>query len=417
MPSNKRGRAEPSGSAPATFNLCYDGAENCPGNPYPVDGVRTLVGPMSCRTPTFGRQPAAWWVEALSRPDGKPLKEEESAPEYRVLVTALRRCGLTVLCDPKNKRPKGTSAAEDERIMFYECESPFLEELPIAKNASRQTVLEVADFFSNRDGAPWIRLKLLPRASAELEETLVQTLNSVGIGVVSLPHAHHFLQDVYVGNSRAEEDVYEFRVVHGEGEHQKPKGAPRLTHHDNQQDMFGSLFTFTHRASGKVVGKLLCAYQNSEMETAGPTLEIIEVATEWRGRSIGHDLLGFVKFYFEDMWEDYWERYLEPLYEEIRFSACNVTTRAVSEWFKRQGFRDDDGMGEEMSKQLLGFGDVEEGDESDEEEDGIVRCRGTTTQGTRCQITNERGESGWYYKARPLCQGSHYCGHHASQGH
>ena len=59
------------------------------------------------------------------------------------------------------------------------------------------------------------------------------------------------------------------------------------------------------------------------------------------------------------------------------------------------------------------------GEDSDEFEDEfaepVVRCRGTTSTGTRCQISNERGPSGWFYKARPLCEGSHYCGQHCSQ--
>ena len=83
-------------------------------------------------------------------------------------------------------------------------------------------------------------------------------------------------------------------------------------------------------------------------------------------------------------------------------------------WFKKRGFRNDDSLGEELSKRLLGFGhdsDAEQDDsESDEE---VVRCRGTTSTGTRCQLTDERGPEGWYYKARPLCEGSHYCGQFA----
>ena len=74
-------------------------------------------------------------------------------------------------------------------------------------------------------------------------------------------------------------------------------------------------------------------------------------------------------------------------------------------------------MGEELSKRLLGCGgDSDEDDRSDEDEDdGVVRCRGTTQAGQRCQITSADGPSGCYYKARPLCEGSRYCGYHLSQ--
>ena len=54
-------------------------------------------------------------------------------------------------------------------------------------------------------------------------------------------------------------------------------------------------------------------------------------------------------------------------------------------------------------------------DIEDEFGEPVVRCRGITSAGTRCQISSERGPSGWFYKARPLCEGSHYCGQHSSQ--
>ena len=46
---------------------------------------------------------------------------------------------------------------------------------------------------------------------------------------------------------------------------------------------------------------MLCAYHNGEVCTVGPTLEIIEMAQEWRGHGIGCDLLFFVEHYLKEL--------------------------------------------------------------------------------------------------------------------
>ena len=91
--------------------------------------------------------------------------------------------------------------------------------------------------------------------------------------------------------------------MHGEGADQKPWdelwAGTGWNQRDHQAHEFGSLFTFSHE--GKVVGKMLCAYHNGEVCTVGPTLEIIEMAQEWRGHGIGCDLLFFVEHYLKEL--------------------------------------------------------------------------------------------------------------------
>jgi hypothetical protein len=63
----------------------------------------------------------------------------------------------------------------------------------------------------------------------------------------------------------------------------------------------------------------------------------------------------------------------------LRFSACYVTTSYTSKWLQRRGFRDDDGMGEELSKNLLDKTD-ECSEDSGEFGNGVIQ-KGNTQRG------------------------------------
>ena len=94
----------------------------------------------------------------------------------------------------------------------------------------------------------------------------------------------------------------------------------------------------------------------------------------------------------------------------MRFSACYVNTSYTSKWLQRRGFRDDDGMGEELSKNLLDEAD-EGSEESGEFGDGVIQCKGTTQRGERCRLTSEH----YYDNAAPLREGEHFCELHKDQ--
>lgn len=93
---------------------------------------------------------------------------------------------------------------------------------------------------------------------------------------------------------------------------------------------------------GLVVAKALCAYENAELGRAGPTIVLFEVASEWRGRGVGRQLLGYV--------EDFFATLLLPIgLGSARLMATGVTSGAGARWLMRRGFR---GEGEELSKPL-----------------------------------------------------------------
>jgi GNAT superfamily N-acetyltransferase len=105
---------------------------------------------------------------------------------------------------------------------------------------------------------------------------------------------------------------------------------------------------FLLKFGDKTVGKALCTYQNGEMGSVGPTLELIEIAKEWRRHGLGSLLMEELEHYFEDV-------FLKAIEAKgaVRFAVCYVTNRYASVWFQNNlDFEDLDGMGEELGKDL-----------------------------------------------------------------
>jgi GNAT superfamily N-acetyltransferase len=106
---------------------------------------------------------------------------------------------------------------------------------------------------------------------------------------------------------------------------------------------------FLLKFGDKTVGKALCTYKNGEMDSVGPTLELIEIAKEWRHHGLGTQLMEEVESYFDDA---FWN--VIEARGSVLFSVCYVTSRYASLWFQDHLFFDNlDGMGEELGKPLV----------------------------------------------------------------
>jgi GNAT superfamily N-acetyltransferase len=111
-----------------------------------------------------------------------------------------------------------------------------------------------------------------------------------------------------------------------------------------------TLFTLKF-GTDKTVGKALCTYHNSEMCSVGPTLELIEIAKEWRRHGLGQMLMEELQFHFRNVFHK-----VIDAKGEILFAICYVTNRYASQWFQNEiGFSDLDGMGEELGMRLEGI--------------------------------------------------------------
>jgi GNAT superfamily N-acetyltransferase len=457
----------PTDATPATFEYDLDVAENCTGTPLVQPcGMRTLIGPVAASKAPF--------MKTLLNPNGEPawvldaLKSEQSDDPFtdyssfslrafRLAVATLRQLGMRVsltAADPHKLRKLGYSEdtiAEHCKLRPDEVDSllsgNFVDidkierfHLPlVATDSSGTKLVEVVGVEGMCLNHMWIRFMLYPAVSADEEERIKKTLRMARVAVVTLPHQPQVVPMRALPDCR-------LSVVHGYGAPARPDD-PRPW---NTKTDLASLFSL-ERGNGKVIGKALLAYKNSEMNTSGPTLEIIEVATEWRQRGYGTALLSAVEDYYKALFspldtQDSWRPTGKPLRDMqpgemslyyvnlsclvgergLRLSACYVNSAYASRWLQRRGFEDDDGMGEELSKLLLGddFEDFDAAEEdsfddyggygsefSDEDDDRPVQCRGVTLQGKRCRVTSDTGVA----VAQPLREGERFCKHHRAR--
>jgi len=127
---------------------------------------------------------------------------------------------------------------------------------------------------------------------------------------------------------------------------QKKNGEEQSSEVSVSPGSVGTLFEL--KKGTKVIAKALCSYSNGEMENPGPTIELFEVAKEWRCHGYGKLLLhqGASSF-FENIFSN-----IVCSDEVVKYNICYCTNGHACEWFLRQGFRDWDGMGEELGRYL-----------------------------------------------------------------
>jgi len=322
------GRRKPGTPAPhdgtaATFEFNYDAAENCTGNPQSEPGARTLVGPAAVLTPQFLLAQS----EAEDRDGFDDLLKGKVV--CRLIVAALHSWSISSAAGlPEREDGDGDwhdikSFIQHKDFMLHDGHPEEFLPLVATKGNGRVELRSV----TTQEGPPWVRLWLSPTTSAAQEQEIQRALWQAGVGVARLPH-----------------DVESVPV--------SVAGMPGMSiTAQSGGNALGTLFSLA-RGNSKIVGKALVAYANGEMGTAGPTLEILEVAKEWRGCGLGSALLKAVESF-------YVERFAaamassSPSHHPVRLSACYVTSHYACRWFQARGFRDDDGMGEELSKALI----------------------------------------------------------------
>jgi GNAT superfamily N-acetyltransferase len=77
----------------------------------------------------------------------------------------------------------------------------------------------------------------------------------------------------------------------------------------------------------KTVGKALCSYRSRTW--VGPTLELIEIAEEWRRHGLGLRLVEEIMSYFEKVFQTTIQA------RPIVFTVSNVTVKYASLWFQK----------------------------------------------------------------------------------
>lgn len=100
---------------------------------------------------------------------------------------------------------------------------------------------------------------------------------------------------------------------------------------------------FEMKCGTKVIAKSLCTYKNSNLSSAGPTIERLEVAEEWRRHGYGSKLVKAMETF-------YGEKFI-GIYQAM-FYVTEIDEKHEILFFASQGFSDQSGIWEELGKVL-----------------------------------------------------------------
>jgi len=436
---------------PAAFTMNYEAAENGPGHPVPRAGERSLIGPVYFHHSYGGwAEDAPDWAKKAAAEDPQTpstSSHNTNLKELRVVIAALRQpLQLKVeLFTPEQLREDGWDADETlqtaEKKALYAGDLELLEEPLVFGALLHKTPLVELRGFHGEHGRswldqygmtarvnPWVHIKLLPACTRQLEEELVALLHKAGAMVAVIPHAQKAVNLSRLGPTKdIGGAIYEMRVTHGEGELAANDGERPRNVHD-----LGSLFELKRSSNGRVVGKVLVSYHNSEMGTGGPTIEIVEVADGWRGFGLGESMMRAVNDFYTNLYHR--QLYGQTLgydpkqptkpglceHAGLTMSVCNCISQETSLWFQRRcHFECADGMGNELIKSLieaerddqLEYHDIGSDDPDYEDPDlledslpyPIYSCRGTLAHKLTCCVEIEWHGKGRMPKERRFC--------------
>ena len=137
------------------------------------------------------------------------------------------------------------------------------------------------------------------------------------------------------------------RIVHGAATEPVDKtGHLTVTRRSgNKSEDPSSISTvFEMKLGNKIIAKSLCTYKNPNLSSAGPTIELLEVAKEWRRQGYGSKLVkAMEKFFSNEFFGIY----------RATFHVSEITDERSFRFFTSQGFSDlSGGLGEELGKPL-----------------------------------------------------------------
>ena len=319
-----RGRvANPTASTPATFgdNLNWGGgSENGPSDPQPDENVCTFMGPSTTYLSGKGR---SW-------PD-------DSIYLVKAALDAMRkhgyRCHLPLDdleededdVEEENDAEEAKDGARDNPRRSKEIaylEEHHYEDLMVLGKKSDEVMFVITN------SCGWLRICCNCKEAEEFVEE------------------HLANSDHYLLSKVSHDEVSSTVGLPQDISITRRTGSERSSDSGASSSSIGTLFEL--KKGSKVIAKALCSYSNGEMDNSGPTIELFEVAKEWRNHGYGKLLLHQgLSSYFEDTFSN-----IVDAGENVKYNVCYCTNRHACEWFLRQGFQDWDGMGEELGRYL-----------------------------------------------------------------
>ena len=321
--SSTAGRvANPTASTPATFgeNLNWDRAENGPTDPTPEEGICTFMGPSTSFLSGTGRKWPGDKVHLI-----------------KAALDIMRKHGHRCQLPPEgwvdededdDDEVKGGGRSKNSKEIAY-LEDKYYEEVMVLGKQTDEVV------FMMKSSCGWLQIRCAGKEAEDfVEEHLADS-------------EHYLLSKVTHDETSSTDDdglpegISITRRTGGEAQSSEVGARRRLS-----PSSVGTLFELNK--GNKVIAKALCSYRNCEMDNPGPTIELFEVAKEWRRHGYGKLLLHQgVSSFFEDTFSN-----IVCSDEVVKFNVCYCTNRHACEWFLRQGFQDWDGMGEELGRYL-----------------------------------------------------------------
>lgn len=214
---------------------------------------------------------------------------------------------------------------------------------------------EIVAELSHRCGK-WLYVScVVPSVSTEIHEILSEHFSLIKISHDTVTLKCRFIENFYITGTTG-------RGSPNDEEANKKEGLSTLFELKFCSDDNKNNASNNNTNTDKVVCKALCTYSNLEMESCGPTLELLETAKEWRQHGLAyelmHQIVRFYKVLFREINTDTYP---------IKFAACYVSTTYTSRWLQDQLFFDDiDGIREELLRTLS---EDDESDFNDEDED------------------------------------------------
>ena len=337
---------------PATFGdgLNWNHCENGSSKPVASPGATSFMGPP---TSTRAGKGASW--------------SDASGSILCFVAERLRGSGLSVAIIPdtddgpeedeegvdggraKRQKTEESASLRERELAFIRGDDWHYGAVEVFGSSGQERAL-VASFTAMSLDTPWLCISCMDVSTSRLVHDLLKE----DYELAEFPHVRQEL-DLDEEVTAAIDAPGDFRLEALTGSSTEDSSKASVT----------TLFSLylkadSSRSKDKVVSKALCSYQNGEMNSVGPTLELIETAKQWRRHGLGGALMrGINSFYCERF---------GAFEGRVLFSVCHVTNFRAGRWFMRKhSFRDLDGMGEELGKYLdLDADDYDDGgDEGD----------------------------------------------------
>jgi GNAT superfamily N-acetyltransferase len=279
----------------------------------------------------------------------------------------LRSCGLSVTILPEDfeeeeerasdpsdgcsidgsrKRQKPETKTMRERELAFFRSDRYINEAVKACDGDNRLV---AAFVNLSLDKPWLCLTIL---NNEMSDQIYEALRSD----FEVATFHHAIEDVPIDTSRVDLNLsgasFRLEAVTGDERQSETKENVSTRFSLYFQQMEGN------HLREKLEAQALCSYCNVEMNTVGPTLELIETAKKWQKRGIGKALIYAIQSFYRNKFSQF--------QSPVLFNVCHVINYNAGRWLVRKHhFRS---FGEDLAKVLNRYQFVDEDGECDEED-------------------------------------------------